>query len=373
MTLFADKFKARLELEFFSCPRTEESAALKEQLASEMAAKYEECIGYGYDDVTSYVLACKVINNHKAELRALHKKFFYNIKFEKVINFLLITVAYFFGVTFLYLLLSFTVPGGWSWTWGIFVGAAFVYGTVLNCFLLSYTRATNHNVLACFSIIFGLLCAFCGVYLLISFLTKLWAYTWIAFLIYGVTAYACCAVYLWRQKGRKLRTLDYMIMATLLCTAIYFVVSFVLSAFNVTWLIFVGFVFFLLVWITVDTVLLKKKGDAPDEDDPDDFPPENPIIDSADNNSEQKSEQAVTSELGSDFNAKDDEKTTDEKDNSSLQNDFEKVNLGDNDAQQSESLAVADNSEPTTADDIVNTGDTDNVEADGKADGNANG
>ncbi len=128
-----------------------------------------------------------------------------------------------------YFLLSFAVKGAWAYSWTIFIVAAAVQCVVKLC--VFKTRAARLGAIS------GILwLVITSIYVTVSFATHLWQYTWIIF-VFASAIQCFISAFFSKTLAGKQSAVGGIIWT--LTVAIYLVVSFLTSAWNLTWIMFI--------------------------------------------------------------------------------------------------------------------------------------
>ena len=124
-----------------------------------------------------------------------------NNKIKYAVTIALGVIIFWMLITVIYLIASFASEA-WKITWIIFPCAALIFIIVA---LIYFNKKTNKKLsLINWIVCTVLLCV--GAYLLISFLTQLWSYTWIVFLVMVIAVLFEVMIFL--QKKPKITSED---------------------------------------------------------------------------------------------------------------------------------------------------------------------
>lgn len=150
-----------------------------------------------------------------------------------------------------YFLYSFLVKDVWQYSWIIFIVAGAIHAIINSIF----TKTLEAKKFAISCVVWLIASA---LFLILSFKTGLWQFTWLIFVLAGAVQNILGAVF---AKGEYRKVRNCIIGATwLIIITAYFAISFFTSRWDITWVTFlIGIAITQLVKLIVDKILLKTK------------------------------------------------------------------------------------------------------------------
>lgn len=241
------KFKKHLNMLFLFYPKTNKLKEFKEELLGVLMDKYDEYIIQGMSEEEAYKACVESIEDYRETLDVLANDTTEEVSAAQQKIWLLTGLAYIVGVIIVYFIASFA-SGAWDWTWLTFIGGVIVGMAMLAYVLLKISRKNSQFlVVRLCNFVITIMCT-TGIYLLVSFLTTAWDFTWIIFLFGVGLGYGFDILYRFNYNVKSFKALDFGVITLLVAIILYFTLSFALAnAWSWTWIIYVVWFFIQLV------------------------------------------------------------------------------------------------------------------------------
>lgn len=247
-----ERFNKHLNKIFSSYKKNDKIMDFKEELLGSLMDRFNELKSEGLSDDESYTNSLLILDGIKDTISVLEKEVA-PMPVEKNMNsYLLPACAYWLVVIIAYLGISFTT-GYWHKTWMIAVGGALLFGIIVSGLLFKVSRDKGMKLLSRSNMLMAFMLLSTAVYLGWSFITKQWAYTWITFVI-GLLLWYVVDIFV-RVKEKKgkviVNLMDAIIVTILTALIIYIFISFYLSLWATSWIIFVIMALFIIIEIMI--------------------------------------------------------------------------------------------------------------------------
>lgn len=248
-----DTFRMMLHYKFITSPKSTTIDYFREELLEVLMEKYNQYTDAGYDQKTAIKLSWQVLKEFSDAIRQIRRQVLNENTAKRIKLLTAGSITYFLGLIFSYLVVSF-VTKAWSMSWMIIVAGTFVHLIAVSFTTFVIYRAKKRNIIASIALWFSVMMLSAGVYLICGFGFHLWHPTWITFIVGILVSYVSTIVFLWNNKKRFARIIDFIIISFLLSVILYLIVSFTTFIWGYSWLIFVGVLFLVMAIVSIDII-----------------------------------------------------------------------------------------------------------------------
>lgn len=253
-----DKYRTRLRALFLTSPKSKTIDDFREELLEALMERYTSNLEKGMSPDKAYVNAWDELREFKAAIKEIKKQVLYENQEKRIKQFALGTIVYFMAIVLGFLITSFATQD-WSWSWQITVMGALVYVFAINTLLFIINRAKYKNVLASINLLIATMTVATILYIFCGFWFDLWHPTWIIFIVGLLVSYVTDLLYLWNNKKRLVRKIDLTIITLLFTIILYLVFSYITKRWNYSWMVFVIFVFIFMIVELFDMTITQNK------------------------------------------------------------------------------------------------------------------
>lgn len=232
-----NRFKKYLDKIFLFCNKTPEVMEFKEELLGVLMDKYEELREANVDEEEAYRICIASIDDYKDTIKELEKIQPVEMTVSQIKLVTLASLVFLFATLIIYFTVSYLTKA-WDTTWITFILALVIY--LIAIFVGVYVIAKHHSrysvVRSTLFILFLLVTTL--IYLSVSFATNAWVYTWVCYMAGALLWYLADIAYRIRHKVKRFTNIDIIVITSLVTLTVYFITSFVTMLWQYTWVIF---------------------------------------------------------------------------------------------------------------------------------------
>lgn len=246
-----ERFRAYLDKDFGKVARTIQVDELYEELLGALIDKSEEARASGMPEEEIFDYVITNFGDYREALNELDVKNRSQKKYilKKLTIGALWTILWFFGMTIVYLTVSF-ITKKWNTTWIIMVGAAAGYILALVALNMRMSYKNKWYLLFRFSAVVFVILLLTIVYFIYSGVTGAWYVSWLIMInipcVSLLTDFGA-AMFL----GRKFYFIEVLLTVFFLSVSLFLITATVFFGYRMTWLFVLGGIFVDLVLITI--------------------------------------------------------------------------------------------------------------------------
>lgn len=238
------KLRRYVDRKFRLYPKTVEILELQEELYSMMRDKYRDCQNSGMSKEASYKQALTFMKDYKLAIREVETGSSLGALRKKTIGSLAFSAFYFIAVVCAFLYLSMVTFKSFDNTWLIIVGGAFVYLVYLAANVLGYARMFRLRILLRCSLAFLFLTFVPLLYVFPSLVADellgmpAWEHSWLLLPVLLFAYILTDLIAFWKTTSKKCRGFELALGGLVLATAIYLIVAYFYSLWNIAWIVY---------------------------------------------------------------------------------------------------------------------------------------
>lgn len=249
-----DRFNKQLNKIFGSYKKIDKIMELREEMLGALMDRYDELKSQGLSDEESFTKSLEILDGITDTIDILEEENTQPIPQDPISKYFLPALAYWLVLIVVFLGVSLGT-GRWDVTWMIVVGGALLFGAVVGGVLFKVSREKGMKLLSRSNLLIASMFITTAAYLVWSFATSNWQYTWVTFLLGVMIWYAIDMIVRKNNKGIQVKVLDVILLTVLATVVIYIIASFLSGAWAMTWLAFV----IMALAIIVELMIFSKK------------------------------------------------------------------------------------------------------------------
>lgn len=252
-----EKFRKYIDKKFTSYPKSRALDELKEELIATLLERYQEYLSNGLNEEDSYRKAIESIGDCKETVNLIESNIDKKTKVLRTRMAIWGSILYWLTVSTIFLTVS-MITQKWIYTWIIYPVAAAIYLCIALAIVFPKGRSLGKNSRIRISVILSFLIITLGVYFLVSFFSKMWAITWVIFLI-GFSLGMICDAIMIRKSHKTLFSVYFYLIICFLTSAIYQLIThFEIVKASLSWLIYLFAIICILIYNFIKIVIKYK-------------------------------------------------------------------------------------------------------------------